>query len=152
MPAAAPKPVPAPALLGIRELSDMLGVSAAEKLRMADMLRLREIMDGPSSALLLGHVLQRLSLPTIAWLSPELNNSSGFFGAVAALSSHDDDQVRELSARIASAWKVQLAEELKRRVQAHRPGPKPRAAQAGCKACLGGHHKHTCSSKKRKGV
>jgi len=124
-------------------LSDELGVSSARNLGAADMLKLRQMIDEASNTELLARVLRRLS---VARLSPELSRSTGIDEAVAGLEPpQEDNGVRELCEQVAGAWRVQVAEELRRRELASRRGPKPRGTGAhSCKACQGAHRAHTC--------
>ena len=123
-------------------LSDALGVSSARNIGAADMLKLRHLLDEPHNTELVARVLRRLS---VAQLSPELSRSTGIDEAVAGLEVHEENGVRQLSVHIAAAWRVQAADELRRREMARRPGPKPSGTGAhGCRACQGAHRAHTC--------
>ena len=138
--AATPPFVP-PLSATITAVSDALGVSSAQRLGVADLSKLRAVIDEPDSPKLL-YVLRRLE---VCSLTPGLSRATGIDAAVARLSGHATAEVRERSARIASAWSAQLEAELRRRELASRPGPKPSGTGApGCKACQGRHRPHTC--------
>ena len=65
--------------------------------------------------------------------------------AMGQLRQHTSEEVRELSAHIGIAWRVQLKEERQRREHASRPGPKPSGTGAqNRKACQGKKRAHTC--------
>ena len=138
--AAMPSFVP-PQSATITAVSDALGVSSAQRLGAADLRKLRAAIDEPHSPKLV-YVLRRLE---VCSLTPELSRATDIDAAVARLSDHAIAEVRELSARIASAWSAQLKAELRRRELASRPGPKPSGTGAlWCKACQGKHRPHTC--------
>ena len=127
---------------GLVAHSDALGVSSAQNLGAVDMIKLRAVVIAPPSTEYLLCALRRLSA---SGLSLGLSRSTGIDGAVGGLQAHEDAVVRDLSARIVSAWTLQLAEAQKIEMQKHRRGPKPKGTgSATCRACQGGHRAHTC--------
>ena len=152
-----------------RNLSDSLGVSSAIHLGMADMLKLKAVLDAPDSAAHVDRALTRLAMVP---MTAKLERATGVVAMLAellgtpqlraAVVAGDTDAIRisKLIELAVGKWGSQLEEERRAQQQKQDDAAAAVAAREAaaaakrvkdptCPACQGRHRPHTCARAER---